>query len=554
MLSGGGPLSSFKVHDQAGRQLEATFDLELANPDFALIFHSGGGYAGPDKPPRNADFTPGLALLLNRLSTLRASLVCAYLDSKNQKDKPESERKVPIQPGYPLPLEQVTDFDELRRKLTSGLNAIGGGEQSRIKLLLGIPDYELSHVSIEDLGLFLSNAPSAEALAEPRQVSKAGPDWTSYQLKQEPDLPVGPETDDAAPTAMTLEPIDKLTLADLKEAAEKSGLLLDDQIYVQLLAALISGQHVILTGPPGTAKTSLALVAAAVAQRAGVCSGFLPTTATADWTTYETIGGLRPADNGTLEFVEGQFLQAIRKGEWLIIDELNRAQFDRAFGQLFTLLSKQLVALPYSRPQAGGRPLVVLPFECPPPSFPSDVLSVPASWRIIATMNVFDKSLLFQMSFALMRRFAFVEIPSPGDDVFRKLIAETASADTKAVDLATRMLALRKIKDLGPALFTDLARFFKTRLVLQGVSDEQLIFEGFYSHLLPQFEGVDDADGQRLYDVVACLMETATARKRLRNTLIAVLGVNLSARLTPKQELDEGLEDETEVALEPLEP
>ena len=48
-----------------------------------------------------------------------------------------------------------------------------------------------------------------------------------------------------------------------------------------------------------------------------------------------------------------------------------------------------------------------------------DVLEIPQSWRIIATMNVFDKTLLFEMSFALMRRFAFVEVPSPSRGCLR---------------------------------------------------------------------------------------------------------------------------------------
>ena len=71
-----------------------------------------------------------------------------------------------------------------------------------------------------------------------------------------------------------------------------------------------------------------------MAQASGVCRGFLPTTATADWTTYETIGGLRPRPDGTLDFEPGPFIASIEAQQWLLIDELNRSNFDRAFDRL----------------------------------------------------------------------------------------------------------------------------------------------------------------------------------------------------------------------------
>jgi MoxR-like ATPase len=329
----------------------------------------------------------------------------------------------------------------------------------------------------------------------------------------------------------------------IRHAAEQRGLNLAPEIYAQVLAALASGKHIILTGPPGTAKTTLAQAVAEAAQGAGQCRGYVLTTATADWTTYETIGGFRPKGANELEFEEGHFLKAIRGGQWLVIDELNRSHFDRAFGQLFTVLSGQPVVLPYQRP-GQDVPLTLVPEGVPSPLENADVLEIPQSWRVIATMNVFDKTLLFEMSFALMRRFAFIEVSSPSAAVFAGLIEKAAASDPRAATLTKTLLELRSLKDLGPAVFMDLAKYLRERVALGPADDGQLLFEGFYSYLLPQFEGIDAATGEQLFTTLAPQMGSSTRRDRLRQTLNTVLGLELQA---PTSEPEEGLDEDVEV-------
>jgi MoxR-like ATPase len=170
------------------------------------------------------------------------------------------------------------------------------------------------------------------------------------------------------------------------------------------------------------------------------------------------------------------------------VDELNRADIDKAVGALFTVLSGQAVTLPFEEAfEDTFLPVAVVPpgAMTPPETVPH---RIGPQWRMLATLNTRDRDLLFSLSYALMRRFAVIDVPVPKKDHYLdilKLKGQTGSQDGDARVQALIDLPHRK---LGPAILLDVAAYVRERLLLETDAIDSAMAEGVAAFVLPQLD------------------------------------------------------------------
>lgn len=213
------------------------------------------------------------------------------------------------------------------------------------------------------------------------------------------------------------------------------------------LAGLGRRRNLLLQGPPGTGKTFLArrlawLLLGAKDEARIELVQFHPSYGYEDFML-----GFRPDAEGRFHLVPGVLPLLCQRAAadpdrpyFLLIDEINRGNVPRIFGELLLLLEAD---------KRGPAHALRLPYA--PPDAPR--FFVPDNLYVIGTLNLADRS-LSPLDYALRRRFAFVELgPQFGAPLRRFLVARQVPS-VLIEQLCTRMTALNQTiaddPELGP--------------------------------------------------------------------------------------------------------
>ncbi|MGW7355484.1 DUF4357 domain-containing protein [Streptomyces sp. NPDC054802] len=238
----------------------------------------------------------------------------------------------------------------------------------------------------------------------------------------------------------------ELSLPDVTEALA-ADLLVHDRTWLEEMRELLTDERqLVLYGPPGTGKTYLAMKLAEYfgggPEQVKIVQ-FHPSYAYEDF--FE---GFRPVEDAETREVAFRLTAgplreladlASREGNrhiphFLIIDEINRANLAKVFGELYFLLEYRTrsVRLTYS----------------------GDDFALPPNLFVIGTMNTADRSIAL-VDAAMRRRFAFVEL-SPRAEPTAGLLARWLKREGRDLEPAHLLDALNaRIDDsdfaIGPS-------------------------------------------------------------------------------------------------------
>jgi 5-methylcytosine-specific restriction endonuclease McrBC GTP-binding regulatory subunit McrB len=286
----------------------------------------------------------------------------------------------------------------------------------------------------------------------------------------------------------------------LNEHPKNERHIMEFKLLPALAEAINNTKNIILYGSPGTGKTYIANQFAEVflqqqlnpEQNLGDSKYLKFVTFHQSFAYEDFLEGIKPKiseiEKGLeFEVVPGVFKQICMDAEkephnkyLIIIDEINRANISKVFGELITLIEddKRLgtkneleVTLPYSKEKFG----------------------VPKNLYILGTMNISDRSIAL-LDIALRRRFAFIEL-KPNPELLKDRQIEDVSLKQLLTTLNRRITVLiGRDYQIGHSYFINIESLAELRFI-------------WYYRIIPLLQEYFYNDSERLKAVLGDFMK-----------------------------------------------
>jgi 5-methylcytosine-specific restriction protein B len=275
-----------------------------------------------------------------------------------------------------------------------------------------------------------------------------------------------------------------------------------DGASTEALRLLASKRNVVLYGPPGTGKTRAALQVRDTWRQQNGDDSVVLTTFHPSYSYEDFVQGWRPdpaedAQPSGFSLQPGVLLRAVAAAKeateldparkvLLLIDEINRGDVARIFGEVITFIEHDKRELDFTTAQDR-----------------TTEHQIPSNLYVLGTMNTADKSISL-LDVALRRRFAFIPcLPNPG--VFEaspNWLGEVGGVDIgellRAINMRLQAQDIEIDRQVGHAMLS---------VDVTSEDPEQALIDRLFYDVLPLVEEYLYADRDSIRDVLPGLID-----------------------------------------------